>query len=106
MSSVWFVYMIKTRLNTLYTGVTIDVERRLAEHASGSVKGARYLRGKGPLTMVWHKQVADKRQAMQVEYRLKRLPRATKDKIVAQRASLETIFPELFNNQCEIEETR
>jgi len=67
---VWSVYLIRTRLNTLYAGVTTDVDRRFKEHASNSKKGARYLRGKGPLALMWHQAIGDKREAMRKNFRL------------------------------------
>ncbi|TMQ51857.1 MAG: GIY-YIG nuclease family protein, partial [Candidatus Eisenbacteria bacterium] len=45
----WHVYIVRTRDGTLYTGITIDVERRLAEHRADGGRGARYLRGRQPL---------------------------------------------------------
>ncbi|MBM6549625.1 GIY-YIG nuclease family protein [Marinomonas ostreistagni] len=95
--SDWSVYIIKTGLNTLYTGVTTDVTRRFEEHASSGKKSARYLRGKAPLTLVWHERVAGKRVAMQLEYRIKRLARPLKDKIVAGEIALVALFPEVFD---------
>ena len=94
----WFVYIIKTRLDTLYTGVTTDVERRVEEHRNAGSKGARYLRGKAPLTLVWHESGMDKQTAMRVEYQIKRLPRAVKDKIITRQVCLTTVFPELFDS--------
>lgn len=92
---VWSVYMIKTRMNTLYTGVSTDVSRRFNEHCEGSRKGARYLKGKAPLELVWQRAALNKRQAMQLEYRIKQLPRATKDRLVLGRLQLTELFPDL-----------
>ena len=92
--------MIRTRLDTLYTGVTTDVERRYTEHLNAGAKGARYLRGKAPLTLVWHEPVMGKQLAMRLEYQIKRLPRGTKDKIIARQVGLKTLFPELLNADC------
>ncbi|PSW19947.1 hypothetical protein C9I98_10860 [Photobacterium sanctipauli] len=78
----WSVYLIRTAANQLYCGVTTDVERRFKEH-QGTNKGAKYLKGKGPLLLAWFEQVGCKRTAMQLEYRIKRLPKAQKEKIVA-----------------------
>lgn len=96
MLSPWFIYMIRTRLDTLYTGVTTDVDRRFTEHCQSKSKGARYLRGKAPLALVWYQPVISKQQAMQLEYRIKRLPRPTKDKLVLGSVTLVELFPELF----------
>ncbi|PSW05484.1 GIY-YIG nuclease family protein [Photobacterium lipolyticum] len=87
---LWSVYLIRTASNSLYCGVTTDVQRRFTEH-QGSKKGAKYLKGKGPLTLVWFEAVGDKRKAMQLEYRIKRLSKARKEAIVANDLLLETI---------------
>ena len=52
----WFLYLIRTADNKLYTGITTDVERRYQQHQSG--KGAKALRGKGELTLVFPRQWA------------------------------------------------
>lgn len=93
---LWYVYIIKTKLNTLYTGVTRDVERRFSEHQSGGTKAARYLKGKAPLELVWYESVLNKRLAMQLEYRIKKLPRAKKDELVSRKCVLEMEFSALY----------
>ncbi|SMY33981.1 GIY-YIG nuclease superfamily protein [Photobacterium malacitanum] len=88
----WFVYLIRTRQGTLYCGVTTDVERRFKEHQH-SKKGAKYLKGKAPLTLVWSQQVKSKRDAMQFEYRIKkRLTKAQKEELIVQNTSLYMLF--------------
>lgn len=52
----WFLYLIRTADNKLYTGITTDVERRYQQHQSG--KGAKALRGKGELTLAFPHQWA------------------------------------------------
>ncbi|WP_460755215.1 GIY-YIG nuclease family protein [Marinomonas epiphytica] len=84
--------MIKTRLNTLYTGVTTDVDRRFQEHQSGASKSARYLRGKAPLELMWQCEVASKREAMQLEYRIKRLPKRQKLALITGQLTLADLF--------------
>ena len=77
----WFVYILRTSAGALYTGITTDVERRLSEHA-GTRTGARSLRGKGPLQLVWHLAVPDRSSASRLEAWLKRQPKAAKERIV------------------------
>lgn len=77
----WFVYMLRTRSGALYTGITTDVLRRLAEHQQGKV-GARSLRGKGPLLLVWHLEVSDRSSASRLEGAIKRHKKADKERIV------------------------
>jgi len=77
----WFVYFVRTAGNALYCGITTNLERRFALHQQG--RGAKALRGKGPLKLVWSAAVPEgKRAALQVEYRIKRLPKAQKEALV------------------------
>lgn len=87
----WAVYLIRTASNQLYCGVTTDVERRLNEH-SGSKKGAKYLKGKGPLNLAWTEQVGDKKTAMRLEYRIKRLSKAKKELIINHTLKINTLL--------------
>lgn len=76
----WYVYMLRCGDSTLYTGITDDVERRLAAHRTG--KGAKYTRGRGPLELVYQEQVPDKSAALRREYQIKRLTRQEKEKLI------------------------
>ena len=73
---MWFVYLVRCRDGTLYTGVARDVERRLAEHNAG--RGARYTRGRGPVVMVAASRAMEKRAAYRLEWAVKQLPRRRK----------------------------
>lgn len=81
----WFVYIIRTRHRHLYTGVSTDVARRFKEHQNGGLKGAKALRGKGPLVLEFQQVLASKRQAMQLEYAIKQLPKDKKEQLVQGR---------------------
>lgn len=72
----WYVYMLRCGDGTLYTGMTDDVERRLAAHRSG--KGAKYTRGRGPLELVYTEEQPDKSSALRREFQIKKLPRGRK----------------------------
>ena len=78
----WFVYIIRTRHQHLYTGVTTDVARRFKEHQDGGLKGAKALRGKGPLVLEFQQVLASKRQALQLEYAIKQLPKDKKEQLL------------------------
>ncbi len=82
--SGWFVYFIRTRQGNLYTGITTNVLKRLAEHQGGK-KGAKYLRAKGPLEVVYTSEVGSRSLASKVEYRLKRLSKTKKERIVVEQ---------------------
>ena len=72
----WGVYILRCGDGTLYTGATDDFDRRLAAHRCG--KGAKYTRGRGPLTPIYWEACADMSAALQREYAIKRLSRAEK----------------------------
>lgn len=72
----WFVYLVECRDGTLYTGVALDVGRRVAEHNAG--RGARYTRGRGPVRVVAASAALEKRAAYRLEWQLKRRPREQK----------------------------
>jgi len=76
----WFLYLIRCYDGALYTGITTDVERRLAEHQAG--KGAKYLRGKAPLTLVFQQRAGEHGAALQAEARVKKLSKADKEAFV------------------------
>lgn len=73
----WFVYMLRCGDGTLYTGITDDVDRRLAAHRAG--KGAKYTRGRGPLEVVYREEQPDKGSALRREMEIKRLRREQKE---------------------------
>lgn len=67
----WTVYLLECRDGSLYTGVAIDVARRVEEHNRGA--GARYTRGRGPVRVVATSRPLGKRAAFRLEYRVKQL---------------------------------
>ena len=72
----WYIYILRCGDGTLYTGMTDDVEKRFAAHAAG--KGAKYTRGRGPLTLVHTEELPDKSSALKREAAIKKLSRAEK----------------------------
>ncbi|MGJ8526711.1 hypothetical protein LMG33818_002467 [Halomonadaceae bacterium LMG 33818] len=78
----WFVYMIETAAGRLYTGITKNVARRFNEHVGGK-RGARALRGKGPLTLRFYEEVGSHSRALKLEYAVKQLSRREKLAIIA-----------------------
>ncbi len=72
----WYVYILRCRDDTLYTGITDDVPRRLDVHNSG--KGAKYTRGRGPVTLCYQEQQESYSAALKREYAIKQLPRQDK----------------------------
>jgi putative endonuclease len=68
----WVVYLVRCSDNSLYCGVTTDLEARLAAHNSG--KGAKYTKSRRPVELVCASRKMTKSQAFQLEHRIKRLP--------------------------------
>ncbi|WP_405379669.1 GIY-YIG nuclease family protein [Phascolarctobacterium sp.] len=71
-----FVYMLRCKDGSLYTGWTNDLQHRLAAHNAG--KGAKYTRGRGPVTMVYAEALPDKESALKRECAVKKLTRREK----------------------------
>lgn len=76
MEKHWVLYILRCKDDTLYTGITDNLTKRLQAHCSG--KGAKYTRGRGPLTLLYTEDCADRSQALRREIEIKRLPRQAK----------------------------
>ena len=72
----WYLYILECGDGTLYTGITDDVLRRLAQHNAG--KGAKYTRGRGPLTLRYQEECGTHGNALRRELEVKRLTRQEK----------------------------
>lgn len=80
--STWSIYLVRMANGRLYTGITTDVERRFGEHQTGGSKGAKALKGKGPLQLVFSKRVGDRSKASKLEARIKKMSRAEKERLI------------------------
>lgn len=76
MASNHFVYILQCGDGTYYTGYTVDMDKRLQMHETG--KGAKYTRGRGPLSVVYLEKLTSKSSAMQREHAIKQLTRSQK----------------------------
>lgn len=81
------LYVVRCADGSLYTGIAVDVTKRLREHEAG-LRGAKYLRGRGPLQLVFEQAVGNRSAASSAEHRVKRLDKAAKEALVAGRLSL------------------
>lgn len=77
----WSIYLIRNGQNALYTGISTDITRRLQQHHLG--KGAKALRGKSPLLLVYQCQLASHSDALSLEYQIKQLTKVQKEQLVA-----------------------
>lgn len=92
-AKTWYLYLIRCRDKSLYTGITVDVQRRFEEHQSGSKgKGAKYLWGRGPLKLVFSTPMENQSQALKLEHRVKKLSRQKKEALVSKRVSLDKLL--------------
>jgi putative endonuclease len=80
--SEWHLYLIRCADGSLYTGISMDVDRRFAEHQQGRSAGSAYCRGKGPLALVFQCKVGDQGLALKVERRVKALSRKGKEVLI------------------------
>lgn len=76
----WTVYVLRCGDDSLYTGVTTDLERRVEEHRSGD--GAKYTRGRGPLEIVYTETGYDQGDALSREHEIKQLSKSEKEGLV------------------------
>jgi putative endonuclease len=70
-TSCWYVYIVRCKDQTLYTGIARDIEKRLAQHNSG--RGARYTRGRAPVELVFVEAMLSHGDALRREYKIKQM---------------------------------
>lgn len=81
---IWYTYMVRCRDRSLYTGITKDIDKRVAEHNTAR-NGARYTRTRRPVRLVFLERFSSRSAAAKREQQLKRLSRAEKQKLVQDR---------------------
>lgn len=89
---MWSLYLIRCCDESLYTGITTDVAARLEQHANGN--GAKYTRGRSPLKLAFSQSVGDRSLASKLEYRVKRLSRADKERLTSGEIRLLELLPQ------------
>lgn len=92
------LYLVECADGSLYTGIATDVDRRFREHATGQ-KGAKYLRGKGPLKLVFQQPIGDRGLSLRVEARVRKLPRARKQDFARLPAVIDHLVKEIVGSQ-------
>ena len=83
----WYMYVIRTRDNTLYCGVSIDPERRFREHETGRGKGARYFHIHRPAELAYIEPSDSRGEALKAEHRFKKLSKNQKEEYIRQHYS-------------------
>ncbi len=82
-SKPWYLYIARCNGNTLYTGVTTDVKRRIEEHNKGV--GAKYTRGRAPIELIYCAEYSNRSEAQIEEARIKKLSRKKKEILVSEK---------------------
>lgn len=80
MEATWYLYILRCKDGTYYTGITTDVQKRLETHRSG--KGAKYTRGRTPLELVYSETCVDHSHALKREREVKKLKRGEKEVLI------------------------
>jgi len=84
---MWFVYIVECADNTLYTWITIDIQRREEEHNS-SDKWAKFTKMRRPVKMIFSQSCEDRSDASKKEYAIKKLTRKQKLEIIEWKREL------------------
>lgn len=94
---MYYTYMLRCADNSIYTGITTDLERRLSEHKSKSVKCAKYTLKHSAIKFeaAWESQTRS--AASKLEYNLKKLTKTQKEALIENKRDLLTIFGEKIN---------
>ena len=77
----YYVYIVRCSDNSLYTGITTDINRRIREH-NETKKGAKYTKSRRPVSLVYSVLIGDRSSAQKEEYRIKKLSKIKKQKLV------------------------
>ena len=79
---MYYTYILRCADDTLYTGITTDIERRVDEHNGNGDNGARYTRVRRPVQLVYVAEFADRSLASKEEVRIKKLSRTEKQQLI------------------------
>lgn len=82
--NMYHLYILQCADSTLYTGITVDVARRVSEHNTSKL-GAKYTRARRPVKLVYSKKFRDRSLASKAESKIKKLSRAEKIKLIKQK---------------------
>ena len=88
----WHLYLVRCHDGRLYTGITTDVARRFSEHQGNGDTGAKYLRGKGPLVLVFQRKLGSRSLALAVESKVKKLSKARKEALIRDNTRIDDMI--------------
>ncbi len=84
---MYYLYIVKCSDKTLYTGITVDLERRMKEHNSSKL-GAKYTRARRPVKLVYSKKFRNRSLSSKAEARIKNLSREEKLELVKNKKTI------------------
>ena len=87
----WRLYLVRCHDGSLYTGIATDVARRFVEHQENKGAGAKYLRGRGPLVLVFQRKLGSRSLALGVESKVKKLSKVKKEDLIRTPKYIEVI---------------
>jgi putative endonuclease len=82
LKTTFYVYILRTSSNTLYVGQTNNLEKRMDEHRSKTIKSSKYVRSFASFELVYSEAFSTRSEAMKREYELKQLPKIKKEELV------------------------
>ena len=93
--SDWYLYLLRCHDGSFYTGISTDVARRFAQHQGKGGTGSKYLKGRGPLTLVFKKKLGSNSLALKVERRVKKLSKARKEELIRDNTRIDEIIKQI-----------
>ena len=81
-TKTWFVYLLRCSDNSLYTGITTELDRRIKEHNQDNIKGAKYTRVRRPVSLAYTELAETRSQANKREHQIKKLNKQSKERLV------------------------
>lgn len=94
---MYYVYMLRCRNNSLYTGIASDIKKRLNEHFGRSRKMAKYTRANAPLSLEALWETDSKGNALKIEYQIKRLTKSEKECLILTNTPPKRIVEKLLD---------
>lgn len=96
---VWSLYMLRCSDNSIYTGISNNVARRVMVHFSGAQKSSKYVKAKKPLKLIFTAELGSHSFVSQLESKVKKLPKKKKESIATGELSLRELFLDHFINK-------
>ena len=93
--SDWYLYLLRCHDGSLYTGISTDVARRFAHHQGEGGAGSKYLKGRGPLTLVFNKKLGSRSLALGVESKVKKLSKTRKEELIRTKENIDEIIKQI-----------